>query len=65
MGKLTRTGNFGYLTFLLKQSHVDVPGSATPLKLQLELQVDFVGEVVVVNHPNVFRKFISKLRHIF
>jgi Carboxypeptidase regulatory-like domain len=49
----------------LKQSHVDVPGSAVPLKLQLELQVDFVGEVVTVNHPNGFRKFISKLRHIF
>jgi hypothetical protein len=49
----------------LKQSHVDVRGSAAPLKLQLELQVDFVGEVVAVNHPNAFRKFISKLRHIF
>jgi hypothetical protein len=49
----------------LKQSHVDVRGSAAPLKLQLELQVDFVGEVVAVNHPNGFRKFISRLRHIF
>lgn len=48
----------------LKQSHVDVLGPA-PLKLQLELPIDFVGEVASINHPNGFRKFISKLRHIF
>jgi hypothetical protein len=53
---------FGFETY--KQSHVDVPGRA-PLKFQLRRQVDFVGEVVPVNHPNGFHKFISKLRHIF
>jgi hypothetical protein len=47
----------------LKQSHVGVPGPA-PLKLQLELRAYFIGEVAI-NHPSVFRKFISKLRHIF
>ena len=53
---------FGFETF--KQSHVDVP-NRVPLKLQLHRQVDFVGEVVAVKHPNGFPKFISKLRHIF
>ncbi len=48
----------------LKQSHVGVHGPA-PLKLQLEVQIGFVGEVVPTNHPSGFRKFISKLRHIF
>ena len=53
---------FGFETY--KQSHIDVPERA-PLKFQLRRQVDFVGEVVPVNHPNGFHKFISKLRHIF
>lgn len=48
----------------LKQSHVGVQGPA-PLRLQLELPVEFVGEVVSIDHPSGFRKFISKLRHIF
>jgi hypothetical protein len=53
---------FGFETF--KQSHVDVPGRV-PLKLQLHRQVNFVGEVAAVKHPNGFQKLISKLRHIF
>lgn len=48
----------------LKQSHVGVHGPAL-LKLQLQLQIGFVGEVVSINRPSGFRKFISKLRRIF
>jgi Carboxypeptidase regulatory-like domain len=57
-----RVDVFGFETF--KQSHVDVPGRV-PLRLQLHRQVDFVGKVAAVKHPNGFQKFISKLRHIF
>jgi len=46
-----------------QQSHVDVPVGA---ELRVELRrAYFVGEVALVNQPNRFHRFISKVRHIF
>jgi hypothetical protein len=47
-----------------KQSAISVHGYV-PMKLKVELPIDFVGEVVAIDHRSGFRKFISKLRHIF
>ncbi len=47
----------------LKQTHIGVPARA-PLKLQLEAEAIFVGEIAAT-HSSAFRKFISKLRRIF
>jgi hypothetical protein len=55
-------GSPGFQPFT--QSHVSVVGP-DPEKLKLQLQVGFVGEVVAVNRPNGFRRFVSKLRHLF
>jgi hypothetical protein len=54
--------SLGFRSF--KQSAVSVHGYV-PMNLKVELATDFVGEVVTIDHRSAFRKFISKLRHIF
>jgi hypothetical protein len=47
----------------LKQTHISLPVRET-VRFQLALGA-LMGEVVVIQHPNVLRRFASRIRHAF